>query len=299
MSFALRKAMAPEGLLKEPVRIEGVGLHNGKRSALVVQPNEQGEGLYVVNSGSTVRIDPYAVSTADRTTSIVKGGEVVAMTVEHLLCALYALHVRNVTIAFEKGYETPILDGSALGYMEAIEPMLDVVQREINQIEVLQTMRQEAPNDPDRYVELQPSANKVLSIVSTISYQDSPINNQEYAYENRNDGDFRKEIANARTSFPFTIESEERIMETRKRLKGAVFDGEGKNVNVYASWNQDGTRHENEIARHKILDFMGDVKVLNVNFSPNVLILLHRTGHAINNALARRISSALSLHEKS
>jgi len=291
--------MAPEGVLKESVRIEGLGLHNGERNALVVQPNKQGEGIYVTNGGANVRVSPDAVSTANRTTSIADGERVIAVTVEHLLCALHALHVRNATIVFEKGNEVPILDGSALSYMEAIEPMLDVVQKEIARLEVLQIVRQEAPDDSNRYVELQPSENNALSIISTVSYQDSPIDNQEYAYEHRSDADFRKEIANARTSFPFTMESEERIAETRRRLKGAIFEGDGKNINVYSSWNQDVTRHENEIARHKILDFLGDLKVLNIDFCPNVLIRLHRTGHAVNNALAQRISSALSLYEKS
>lgn len=294
MSFSLTKTMALEGVLKESVRIEGLGLHNGERNALVLQPNKQGEGIYVTNGGANVHVSPDAVSTANRTTSIVDGEKVIAVTVEHLLCALHALHVRNATIVFEKGNEVPILDGSALSYMEAIEPMLDVVQKEIAELQVLHVVRQQAPDDSDRYVELQPSVNNALSIVSTVSYQDSPIDNQEYAYEHRSDAGFKREIANARTSFPFTIESEDRIVETRKRLKGAIFEGHGKNVNVYSSWNQDGTRHENEIARHKILDFLGDLKVLNIDFPPNVLIRLHRTGHAINNALARRISSEIS-----
>ena len=218
----------------------------------------------------------------------------IAMTIEHLLSALYALKIRNLLIAFEKGNEIPILDGSAASYMQRIEPEIGPVQKEVDVLEVDETVRQEAQGDADRFIQIEPADSDVLSIRSTVSYPDSRIRQQEQCFHFGSLEEYRREIACARTSFPFTIESAAAIEQTRARLKGAIFSGELKNVNVYSSWDTDGTRYENEVARHKILDFLGDMKVLNIELSPHISVQLFRTGHAINNALARRISASLS-----
>ncbi|MBT3292845.1 hypothetical protein HN512_04790 [Candidatus Peregrinibacteria bacterium] len=293
MSFSVSKQMSDEYILKTPVILDGIGFHSGKRNVIIVEDNIENDGLYVVQEGKRYKIDPFAVSTEQRTTSIVEGDQIIAMTIEHLLSALHALNIRNLNIVFEEGNEVPILDGSAEGYMQLIESEIELIRREVDVLEVTETVRQVAQGDSSRFVQIEPSDSDVMTIQSTVSYPDSRILKQEYIFKFSCLEDYRREIANARTSFPFTIESEEVIEETKSRLKGAIFTGENKNVNIYSSWNTDKTRHENEVARHKILDFLGDLNVLNIELSPRITIKLFRTGHAINNALARRIATSL------
>jgi UDP-3-O-acyl-N-acetylglucosamine deacetylase len=67
-----------------------------------------------------------------------------------------------------------------------------------------------------------------------------------------------KEISHAKTSFPFKITTKEKLIQVQERLKGAIIEGKNRNINIYSSKNISKTYYINEIARHKILDFLGE-----------------------------------------
>ncbi|XP_057834241.2 probable UDP-3-O-acyl-N-acetylglucosamine deacetylase 1, mitochondrial isoform X5 [Cryptomeria japonica] len=100
----------------------GVGLHSGDEAVVRVLPAMAGEGRYFIIGKCRVRVPASTIHLSDTTLSvhIGKGGTSVR-TVEHLLSALEGMGIDNCRIEIEGANEVPILDGSALEWVEAIE----------------------------------------------------------------------------------------------------------------------------------------------------------------------------------
>jgi UDP-3-O-[3-hydroxymyristoyl] N-acetylglucosamine deacetylase/3-hydroxyacyl-[acyl-carrier-protein] dehydratase len=109
--------------LKEAISFEGVGLHTGELSRVVVQPAPENTGIVFVREdfSPSVEIPAQVDYVVDLMRSTTLGmGEVRIHTVEHLLAALVGMGVSNARISVW-GPEVPILDGSAKPFVEAIE----------------------------------------------------------------------------------------------------------------------------------------------------------------------------------
>ena len=106
-----------------PVELEGVGLHTGEKVKVIIEPAAENHGYKFqrtdIEGGPIVPADADLVVSTERGTTLEKNG-VKVNTTEHLLAALYGMQVDNALIKLE-GAEIPIMDGSALPFVEAIE----------------------------------------------------------------------------------------------------------------------------------------------------------------------------------
>ena len=114
--------MANQKTLAEPISFSGVGLHTGTNVNLVIEPAPENHGIKFqridIESHPLIPADISLVTETQRSTTIEKNN-IKVITIEHLMSALYALEVNNALVKLD-GPEVPILDGSAIQYVQAI-----------------------------------------------------------------------------------------------------------------------------------------------------------------------------------
>ncbi|MBL8732926.1 MAG: 3-hydroxyacyl-ACP dehydratase FabZ [Planctomycetes bacterium] len=284
--------------LKNPVEYRGVGLHSGKEIRIVVRPAEAGTGVSFVRTDiddhPVVRAQGSNMKARQRRTCI-QDGRAEVYTCEHLLAALYALGIDNAIVEID-GEEVPGLDGAAGEFLRGLREAGAVetrAPRAIYQVKQPIYVREGAAS----LVAL-PGTGK-LTIEYHLDYPaqkngaagapggaDSagngsvPAHKQIVGFELTADN-FEREIAPART-FVFAHEVE--------ALRAA---GLGKGANpqntlvVGPDGPQASLRWDDELARHKILDLIGDLANAGVDLDAHIIAT--RSGHGLNMQLVHRI----------
>jgi UDP-3-O-[3-hydroxymyristoyl] N-acetylglucosamine deacetylase/3-hydroxyacyl-[acyl-carrier-protein] dehydratase len=219
-------------------------------------------------------VDPDHVVGVERGTTIgVNGTEV--QTIEHVLAAIAARGIDNLVIELDAG-EPPVADGSSLPFWKALE---DAGMRELDAPR--RTYRVEEPiffEEGDVEITLLPSDR--LQVSFSIDFDHPLVRHQFESFEITPEI-FEREIAPART-FGFLHEIEQLKAAGLIRggnLRNAIVIGDDKIL------NEDHLRFPTELVRHKILDLLGDLKVLNVDLKAH--IIAHRSGHRTHLQLVR------------
>jgi UDP-3-O-[3-hydroxymyristoyl] N-acetylglucosamine deacetylase / 3-hydroxyacyl-[acyl-carrier-protein] dehydratase len=166
--------------IKQPTSLEGVGLHSGAEVKLTFQPAVEDHGIKFqrldLKDHPVVHADVGRVVSTERSTTI-KSGEASISTVEHVLSALAGLEIDNILIQVT-GPEVPILDGSAAGFVKALQAagiVEQAAEREYFIIEEPIVYRDEATG-----TELMALPHDGFEIVTLIDFG-SPILGQQYA----------------------------------------------------------------------------------------------------------------------
>ena len=267
---------ARERTLCRSVVAGGVGLHSGAASGLILEPLPPGFGIRFGRLGSSAEVRAHVdhVDSTDYATSL-RGEGVVTATVEHLLAALHAYEITNLLIKTDG--EVPIFDGSASGFCELIENA--GVEEQDAELGTLTVNRRIRIGDTDRWIEIEPCDG--FRVRYELEYP-SPVGKQVYEFEMSGAQAFREEIAPART-FGFVDEI--------RALEDAGL-GQGGRLSNFILIGQEGVvntklRFADELARHKILDIVGDTYLLGRPVRGR--ITAHKTGHAHNVALMREL----------
>lgn len=253
--------MSQQQTIDKPVSFSGIGIHNGKETAVKLIPLPENSGMLI--NGQSLSVDQ--VSSTNR------GTTVCGVTVtEHLLAAIYALGIDNVDIQVE-GEEIPVLDGSAFPFIEKIKNKQQKASKQFITLKKrIEISDGEAKIIAEPYDKLQ--------IEFLIDFP--VIGKQEYVFVLEKNS-FKKEIAPART-FGFAKEIENLKKQTLGR--GASLDNAlGIGENGYL--NQ--PRFPDEPVRHKILDLIGDLALLNYPIQARIKAV--KSGHKHNIELVRRI----------
>lgn len=255
----------------------GIGLHSGLPSSVRVLPSSN-HGILFRNRSTGQEIPAVCANVSDtQRCTMLRAGEAHVQTVEHILSALAGLGVTDAVVEFE-GIELPALDGSALPYVEALREVgLRAGQSTLEPLTIAEPV---TLSRGQSVVTAVPSDSLWISV--TLDYPALPsMRGLAATWHGESYGDH---IAPART-FGFVGE-----------LDALLAHGLGKGVsaeNVVALAG-DGTvdprtplRFENELARHKLLDMIGD---LSLTGRPVVAgIVAFRPSHAINTALASKL----------
>ncbi len=240
--------------LKKEVRCSGVGLHSGQRVEMVLKPAPADTGvvfsLLTKKGRQIVNPSPDCVVGTGLATTLGNDRAKVS-TVEHLLAALVGLDVDNVIVEVD-GEEIPILDGSASVYVYLINSagvrLLDRPRR------IAKVIRPLVFEQDGKRVSVKPYNG--LRIDYTISFAHPMIGTQKYCFEST-PLSFSYRIARART-FGFMKDVE------WLQKNGLALGGTLENAVVFDDYgvvNPEGLRFDDEMVRHKILDFMGDIAV--------------------------------------
>ncbi len=251
---------------------KGIGLHTGELTTLRILPAPAGSGLIfrrVDLDNFELPADVRSVARVAYATTLMNRGVWIS-TVEHLLSALYGLGIDNACIELDN-FEVPILDGSALPYIEAISSV--GVARQNRRRKYIRITKEFALHDGDKTLSIQPS--EVFSIKCEINFPHPLIGCQVIDVELTPEN-YAKRIAPART-FGFHHEVE------KLQATGLIRGGSLDNAIVLTSngmLNDGGLRFHDEFVRHKTLDLLGDFALIGLPVLGR--LVANRAGHALH-----------------
>ncbi|MDH4945354.1 UDP-3-O-acyl-N-acetylglucosamine deacetylase [Sulfurimonas sp. C5] len=246
--------------IKKSVELVGIGLHKGSPVKLRLEPLEAESGIVFYRSDVDVSIPliPENVVDTKMATVIGKDGYVIS-TIEHLLSAVYAYGIDNLRVVVDAD-EVPVMDGSSASYCMLLDEA-EVV--ELNKPKRIMRIKKEIEvKEGDKYVKLSPA--KDLSYDFTIKFPHPVIQEQTYVLKFTKQS-YKEEISRART-FGFLHEVQ------YLRSKGLALGGSLENAVVLDEkkiLNPEGLRYDDEFVRHKILDAIGDMSLIGMNFIGN------------------------------
>jgi UDP-3-O-[3-hydroxymyristoyl] N-acetylglucosamine deacetylase len=256
--------------IRRAASTSGVGIHCGEHARLTLRPAPPCTGIVFVRTDLGEAIPARAENAHDlaMATSLARHGAQ-AGTVEHVLAALAGLGVTNAFVDLD-GPEVPILDGSALPFVQMIQ-RVGLEEQRVSLAEIrLKTLIRVA--DADRSIELRPAAR--LTVDYRISFASAAVGEQRFAGPLTPER-FATAIAPART-FGFLDEVE--ALRARGLGKGATLDNcvvvdGGKVVSGQL-------RFADEFVRHKVLDLLGDLALLEYPLRAEVVAT--KAGHALH-----------------
>jgi len=240
--------------LKKSVEIVGIGLHKGVPVKMRLEPLTQNSGIIIYRSDVAVTIPlkkEYVVDTK-MATVLGKNGVVVS-TIEHLLSAIYAYGIDNLRIVVDND-EIPILDGSASGYCMLIEEA-GIQELEASKKAIKIKKEVVVATEDGKKVSLKPSERIVYDF--EIKFEHPAIGTQKFHFDYSIE-EYKESISKART-FGFLHEVQ------YLRSIGLALGGSMENAIVLDETkilNPEGLRYEDEFVRHKILDAIGDMALL-------------------------------------
>jgi UDP-3-O-[3-hydroxymyristoyl] N-acetylglucosamine deacetylase len=281
----LNSGVEQQQTVAKSVSAMGVALHSGVRVRLTLHPAGVDHGIVFRRTDLSPPVDFAARAelvqeTRLATTLIVDGQKL--MTVEHFLAACVGCGLDNALVELDN-IEVPIMDGSSAPFVFMIEEAGLVAQGAPRKfIEVLEPVRVELG---DKYAELLP--NKDFEVDFTIDFAHPAIPNEHCRVTmNLGPNAFLEHISRART-FGFSYEAD------MLRAIGLAQGGSMENAIVldeYRVLNREGLRFADELARHKVLDAVGDLFLLGHRLRAKYHAF--KSGHELNNKLCRALLAA-------
>ncbi|WP_028574256.1 UDP-3-O-acyl-N-acetylglucosamine deacetylase [Desulfonatronovibrio hydrogenovorans] len=264
--------------IKKEIRCSGIGLHSGQRVSLILRPADEDSGIVFSHNGPQgrrlIHLSPGNVSSTELATTI-GNGRVRISTVEHLLAALSGLGVDNILVEVE-GDELPIMDGSAASFVFLIRSV--GIRRQRKARKILAFKKSIMFKEDNRWIRVTPY--RGMKIKYTIDFDHPMIGKQFFRFE-QEPQQFIKSVAKART-FGFLRDVE------KLQSMGLALGGSLENAVVldeYGVVNPGGMRFNDELVRHKVLDFIGDMSLLGTSLWGSFEV--HCSGHAFNNSFLR------------
>lgn len=267
--------------IAKEVTYTGIGLHSGCQVTMKLKPAPVNTGIVFI------RIDiegsPMVAAISDNVTATIRAttiesGRAKVFTIEHLMSAFHALGLDNCYVEID-AVEPPVTDGSALVFFELIQSAGIVKQAEESREVIID--RTYIVRKDDKFAMILPYDGFRVSFTSV---NPSKLIGVEYADYEITAKTFYKEIAPART-----IAYQKEIEDLQKM--GLGLGGTLENVIVYddEKWLT-RLRFEDELVRHKVLDIIGDLRLVGRIRGHIVAV---KSSHAINTELAKQISTAI------
>lgn len=283
---------AEQSTVARRVVCRGIGLHRGDEVEIALCPAEPDSGIvflvYAEPNAAPVAIPARAgsVLSSSRATSLTDGHGTTVSTVEHLLATLYVLGLDNVRVEVQ-GTEIPMMDGSALPFVEWVRSAGRVAQR--GKKIAYDVVRPIDFKDGDRSIRVEP--HPVLRISYAIDFDHPSIGRQTLELSSVEDVYFEREIAGARTfGFEHEIDS--------LRAAGLAIGGSFENALVLDDegvLNESGLRWPDEFVRHKVIDLLGDLCLLGGRLNGHIQV--ERGGHSLHHRLVQGLLQQVGLLE--
>jgi UDP-3-O-[3-hydroxymyristoyl] N-acetylglucosamine deacetylase/3-hydroxyacyl-[acyl-carrier-protein] dehydratase len=295
--------------IKTDVEVSGSGLHTGQPVTMTFKPAPENHGFKFkridIDGQPVIDADVDNVIDTSRGTTLAQNGASVN-TVEHVLAALVGMDLDNILIELD-GPETPIMDGSSITFIEAIEragTKEQSVDREYYSIPYNIHY-----SEPDRKVEMVAMPLDDYRFTCMIDYNSPVLGSQHAAISTISE--FNKEISSSRT-FCFLHELEallennlikggdlnnaivvvdKEVSKDELKHLAKIFNRDDIDVAKEGILNNIELRHQNEPARHKLLDMIGDLALVGVPLKGHIMAA--RPGHAANVAFAKKIKAQI------
>ncbi len=260
--------------VKEKISFEGIGLHSGAPSSIVLHPEKENTGIRFLIEDVYIPAHHEFVTNTNHSTDLGKDGKVVK-TVEHLMAVLSLLGVDNVTVELLRGNEIPIMDGSGYRFYKALKDNLEELSDEKEILKI------------DRCIEVSKNGSSIKATPSD-TFKASYVGDIENFSSNlvvEYDGNV-KDLIFARTfCYDYQVEQLKRLgLAKGGSLENALVLGKGF---VY---NSEGMRSKDEPIRHKLFDLIGDLALLGKPIAANVKS--YKGGHSLNYVLVKALANS-------
>ena len=266
----------------DKISYEGVGLHKGENIVLNLIPAEAGTGI-IFKRVDFEEEKQEIVMDVDNTFDLTRGTNLQnehgakVHTIEHFLSALYVYGITDLLVEID-GNELPIGDGSAKPFVELFQGKVAELDEDAPEIVVTEPV---FISEGDKHIVALPYDG--YKITYSIRFEHTYLKSQMAEYEVDLET-YSREVAPART-FGFDYEVE--YLKANNLALGGTLDN-AIVVKKDGVLNPGGLRFEDEFVRHKMLDIIGDLKVLNKNIKGHLIAV--KAGHALDIAFAKKLT---------
>ena len=305
--------MMKQTTLKGSFSLCGKGLHTGLSLTVTFNPAPENHGYKIqrIDLDGMPVIDAIAENVVDTQRGTVLGkGDIRVSTIEHGMAALYALGINNCLIQVN-GPEFPILDGSAIQYVDKIKEMGIEEQNAPKDWYIIRKKIEVKDEETGSCITILPDDE--FSLTAMCSFNSKFINSQFATLDNMEL--FAEEIAKART---FVFVRDIQPLLAANLIKGGDMDNaiviyekqisqqeldtladmlkvEHRNAAELGYIQHKPLVWENECTRHKLLDIIGDMALIGKPIKGRIIAT--RPGHTINNKFARQMRREIRKHE--
>jgi len=306
--------MVKQKTIQKEITLKGVGLHTGSEVTMTFKPAPINHGFAFVRvdleGKPVIEADANYVVNTQRGTNLEKKG-VKIQTSEHVLAACMGCDLDNVLIELNAS-EPPIMDGSSKFFVKALEEAGIEEQDAERKVYVVKEVISYTDEATGSEITVIPSDH--YCVTTMVDFGTKVLGTQNATMKNL--GDFKKEIADARTfSFLHELETllenglikggdlnnaivyvdKEISAPTMERLKVAF----GKdNISIKPNGILDNLtlHYPNEAARHKLLDVVGDLALIGTRIQGKVIA--NKPGHFVNTQFAKKLSKIIKLEQR-
>ncbi|WP_195155535.1 UDP-3-O-acyl-N-acetylglucosamine deacetylase [Candidatus Protochlamydia phocaeensis] len=273
--------------LKEAVAFSGIGIHTGKEVGLRFCPAKEGTGIVFkrVDLPSQPIIPAtveYVQDTSRSTTIGIK--DIRIHTVEHVLSAIKAYQIDNLCIEITN-IEPPVGNGSSDVFVEMIEKV--GIREQEQTIPIVKVQQPVFWSEGDIHIVALPYEGYRISY--TLSYPGSAFLRGQFHSTLVNAENFKNEIAPCRT---FSLYKEISALMDKGLIKGGSLDN-AVVIKDEVILSKGGLFFPDEMARHKILDLIGDLSLIGFDFHAHIIAI--RSGHASNFAFAKKLLNHITM----
>ncbi len=273
----MEKSRRQRTLLK-PIEYAGIGLHTGQTVHIRFCPAEVNAGIVFTRTDLPFRsVVPAAIDQVGQTTrsTTIGSGPSAIHTVEHVLAAVAGMNIDNLTIEID-GIEPPVGDGSSSLFVDLIEKAGIKEQQEKISIRILAQPLYWSEGD----IHIVALPHDSLRVSYTLNYPDTYALRSQYVSLYVTPESFKKELSSCRS---FGLYSEIEPLIDRGLIKGCSL-ANSVVVKDNVVFSKDGLRFPDEMARHKVLDLIGDCSLVGFPFHAHIIAI--RSGHTSHKAFS-------------
>ncbi len=267
--------------LMKSIKYDGIGLHKGEKIALKLIPAPVNTGIIFkrtdIKENNEITLDIANVFNPTRGTNIRNKFGAEIYTIEHFMSSLYVYGITDLYVEVD-GNEMPIGDGSAFPFLELVD--IAGIKEYDETVEPIVIKEPVYIAEEDKYIIGLPHND--YKITYAVNYNHTFLKSQLIEFD-INKENFKNEIAKART-FGFDYELEY-LKKNNLALGGSLENAIV--VTAKGVMNPDGLRYEDEFVRHKVLDIIGDLKILNRPIKGHIIAI--KAGHALDVKFAKKL----------
>ena len=267
--------------LDSSTSFSGIGLHTGEKVSMHFRPAKENTGIIFKRMDCPGKpIIPATIEyVRDNSRNTTIGiGDIRIHTVEHVLAAIRAYDIDNLCIEID-GIEPPVGNGSSDVFVTMIEEAGIVEQTAKKSIVKLRSPVYWSEGD----IHLVALPCDEYRISYTLNYPNTKLLKSQYFSSIINQKTFKSDICQCRT---FSLYEEVSALMDRGLIKGASLDN-AVVIKDDTILSKEGLFFPDEMVRHKILDVVGDLSLIGIDFHAHIISI--RSGHASNVAFARKL----------
>ena len=273
-----------QNTLADQIEFQGVGLHSGLKVKLIVKPSKPNTGIVfkrvdIKNKDNIIKANFKNVEDPILCTKIKNGSGASVSTVEHLMAAFYGEGIDNALIEIDSS-EVPIMDGSALDFVDAIRSV--GIEEQNQPRKFIKVLKKVELKEGEKFISIEPLNNDLI-IDFELIYKNPLIRTRRKEFKLSNDN-----LSSIYSSRTFCLYEDIDNIKRMGLAKGGSLDNaivvQGDKI-----LNEDGLRNRHEFVYHKILDCLGDIMLSGNRIFGH--IITSQGGHALTNKLLKKFFS--------